>query len=184
MKRSAVPSVALVVAAALVALLVYGVAIKGTDTTLDEAVSKGRRPAAPGATLKLPRLDGTGQTSIADYRGKVLVVNIWASWCGPCEDEAPTLQRAQAKLEADGTGTILGVTNTDIPRKSVAFERKYGFTFPSVRDLDVKLYRALGSTGVPETLVLDAKGRVVALSRGQISDTFLDRAIARAKAST
>lgn len=184
MKRSAVPSVALIIAAALVALLVYGVAVKGSDTTLDAAVRNGRLPQAPGAALKLPRLDGTGDASISDFRGKVLVVNVWASWCGPCADEAPLLQRTQAKLEADGTGTILGVTNNDFPNKSIAFEREHGLTFPSVRDLGIKLYRKLGGTGVPETFVLDAKGRIVALSRGQVSQAFLDRSIAKAKAAT
>jgi cytochrome c biogenesis protein CcmG/thiol:disulfide interchange protein DsbE len=183
MKRSAVPSVALVVAAALVALLVYGVAVKGTDTTLDEAVMKGRRPPLPDATRTMPLVDGSGSKSVSDYRGKVVVVNIWGSWCEPCASEAPILQRAQAKLEADGSGTVLGVTKSDIPRKSIAFEKKYGFTFPSVRDLDSKLYRKVGSTGVPETFVLDAKGRVVAMNRGEISERFLTDAIAKAKAS-
>ncbi|WP_354698131.1 Thiol-disulfide oxidoreductase ResA [Paraconexibacter sp. AEG42_29] len=184
MKRSAVPSVALIAAAALVALLVYGVAIKGSDTTLDDAVRKGRLPQAPGATMKLPRLDGGGKASISDFRGKVVVVNVWASWCGPCADEAPVLQKAQKALEADGAGTVLGVTNNDFPNKSIAFERKHGLTFPSVRDLGIKLYRKLGGTGVPETFVLDAKGRIVALSRGQVSEEFLTQAIAKAKAST
>jgi cytochrome c biogenesis protein CcmG/thiol:disulfide interchange protein DsbE len=183
MKRSAVPSVALVVAAALVALLVYGVVTKGTDKTLDDAVAKGRLPQLPGAALSMPRVDGKGALRVSDFRGKVLVVNIWGSWCTPCEDEAPLLQREQAKLEADGAGTFLGVTKNDIPRKSVEFERRYGYTFPSVRDLDSKLYRKLGSTGVPETFVLDAKGRVVALNRGQIGEKFLVDAIAKARAA-
>lgn len=183
MKRSAVPSVALVVAAALVALLVYGVVIKGTNTTLDDAVRNGRLPQLPGATRKMPLVDGSGNQSIADHRGKIVVVNIWGSWCDPCAAEAPVLQRAQAKLQADGSGTIFGVTKSDIPSESVAFEKKYGFTFPSVRDLDSKLYRKLSSTGVPETFVLDAKGRVVALSRGEITEKFLTDSIAKAKAS-
>lgn len=184
MKRSAVPSVALVVAAALVALLVYGVVVKGTDTTLDDAVAKGRLPQLPGATLAMPRIDGKGPLRVSDFRGKVLVVNIWGSWCTPCEDEAPLLQREQAKLQADHAGTFLGVTKNDIPRDSVAFARRYGFTFPSVRDLDSKLYRKLGSTGVPETFVLDARGRLVALHRGQVDQRFLVDAIAKARAST
>lgn len=184
MKRSALPSVALVVAAALVALLVYGVAVKGTDTTLDSAVRKGELPAAPGATLKLPRLDGRGTASVADFKGKVVVLNVWASWCGPCEEEAPTLQKVQRTLAADGTGTVLGITNNDFPNDSRAFEQKYGYTFPSLRDLSAKLYRKLGGTGVPETFVLDAKGRVVALNRGQVTEKFLADAIDRAKAQS
>lgn len=184
MKRSAVPTVALVMAAALVALLVYGVAAKGTDKTLDDAVRKAQRPPVPGATLTLPRLDGTGTSDLAAYHGKILVVNMWASWCTPCRDEAPTLQKAQKQLQADGAGTVLGVTYNDIPRKSKAFEREFGLTFPSLRDVNTSLYRALGSTGLPETFVVDAAGRVVALSRGQITEQFLTGAIAKAKAST
>lgn len=184
MKRSAVPSVALVVAAALVALLVYGVVVKGTDTTLDDAVAKGRLPQLPGATIAMPNIDGSGTASVASFRGKIVVVNIWGSWCEPCAAEAPLLQREQAKLAADHAGTFLGVTKNDIPHESMAFAKKYGYTFPSVRDLDSKLYRKLGSTGVPETFVLDAKGRVVALRRGQIDEKFLQNAIAQARASS
>ncbi len=184
MKRSAVPTVALVMAAALVALLVYGVAVKGTDKTLDDAVSKAQRPPVPGADLALPRLGAQGTATLAAFRGRVLVVNVWASWCTPCREEAPTLQKAQRRLEADDAGTVLGITNNDIPRKSMAFEREFGITFPSLRDVDTRLYRELGSTGVPETFVLDASGRVVALSRGQITEKFLTGAIAKAKAAT
>lgn len=181
--RIAWPVLAMLVALALVALLVYGVVGKAADTTLDNAVRNGKRPALPSATLALPRLDGPGTGRIADARGGVLVVNLWASWCGPCEDEAPVLQQAHARMQADGTGAVLGITIRDFPNGSRDFERAYGITYKSLRDLDNKLYRDVGSTGVPETFVLDRLGRVVAMSRGQVGAAFLTRNIARAKAS-
>src|SRR4051812_35944045 len=102
MKRSALPTAVLVAATALVALLIYGVVSKGTDTTLDDAVKRGERPAAPGAGRALPVLgDDAAKRTLAEYKGKVVVLNFWASWCDPCKDEAPFLKATQARLAAD-----------------------------------------------------------------------------------
>src|SRR5262245_57258788 len=119
MKRSAVPFVAIIAVAALVGLLVYGVAAKSEDKTLDEAVTKKELPAAPSRNL--PVLGGDGTSSLAAYKGKVVVLNFWASWCEPCKDEAPELEKAQKRLQADGDGTVLGVTYRDQSGDSEAF---------------------------------------------------------------
>jgi cytochrome c biogenesis protein CcmG/thiol:disulfide interchange protein DsbE len=184
MKRSAVPSVALVVAAALVALLVYGVAVKGTDTTLDDAVKRGELPLAPAAAMTLPRLGAAGKASLAQYRGKVVVLNFWASWCPPCQDEAPVLQRAQKSLAADGAGTVLGATYNDASLKSLDFVREHGLTYPNLRDIGTSLAKEYGTRNLPETFVLDRRGRIVAISRGEVQQDFMDRALAKARASS
>lgn len=174
MRRSAVPFV-VVAATALVALLVYGVLAVGESTTLDDAVKRGETPPAP--VRELPMLDGsTG--SLADYKGKPVVLNFWASWCKPCEAEAPVLKEAQKKLKAAG-GELLGVTVDDASGDSKRFLQKHGLSFPSMRDVNGDLKKDYGGTGVPETFVIDRDGNVVAMSRGQIDEAFLDRALAK-----
>ena len=167
---------------ALVALLIYGVASKdSSSSSLDTAVQRGQHPAAPGATRALPALHGGGTHRLADYRGKVVVLNFWASWCTPCTDEAPLLQRTQQQLGAQGT--VLGATYNDVPGDSTDFERKYHVTYPSVRDVGLKLAQDYNTHALPETFVIDRNGRVVAISRGQVSEKFLSNAVQRALAS-
>jgi cytochrome c biogenesis protein CcmG/thiol:disulfide interchange protein DsbE len=175
MRRSAVPLVAVLAVAALVGLLVYGLAARSEDTTLDEAVQKSERPVAPD--LALPVLGSDAKQSLADLRGQVVVLNFWASWCEPCRGEAPELERVQKRLIADHAGTVLGVTFRDASKDSTAFMREFGLTYPSIRDVDGKLAQQYGTRALPETFVIDRQGRVVALSRGAIDRKFIDRAL-------
>jgi cytochrome c biogenesis protein CcmG/thiol:disulfide interchange protein DsbE len=178
MKRSAPAAVAAVLAAALVALLVYGVTQSGDDTSLDSAVKQGKRPPAPDRTL--PALDGSGSASLKDLRGKVVVLNFWASWCDPCRSEAPRLERMQRRLAKAGDGTVLGVTYQDVPSDSKAFIEKYALTYPNARDIGTRLAKQYGTRALPETFVLDRRGRIVAISRGEVSQAFLNRSVGEA----
>ncbi len=178
------PTVVLLAAVALVALLVYGLVAKGTDTTLDDAVKRGERPAAPGAGRALPVLgDDAAKQTLAQYKGKVVVLNFWASWCDPCEDEAPYLRKTQASLSADGSGTVLGATYNDDPDRSEKFLREHDLSFPVVRDVGTKLAHGFGTKNLPETFVIDPRGKIVAISRGVVSQQFLDAARCACKAN-
>src|SRR4051812_2659560 len=161
-----------VAAAALVGLLAYGVVAKGTDTTLDEAVAKGGRPAAPLATL--PRLQGAGRGSLADYKGKVVVLNVWASWCVPCREEVPLLQKTHEQISSRG-GVVLGVDTQDASGKALSFLKARDATFPSLRDRDRAYVRELGVTGYPETFLIDRSGRIAALQRFPVTQAWLDQ---------
>jgi cytochrome c biogenesis protein CcmG/thiol:disulfide interchange protein DsbE len=159
-------------AAALVGLLAYGVVAKGADTTLDDAIAKGGRPDAPAMTL--PRLGGSGSASLADYKGKVVVLNMWASWCDPCRDEVPLLQKTHERIAAQG-GVVLGVDTQDARGDALGFLKEAKATFPSLRDRDRTYGRDFGVTGYPETFLIDRKGRVAALRRFPVTQRWLDQ---------
>ena len=166
-----------VLAATLVAVL--GVALLSPSRN---ATDGGPLVGKPAPEFTLESLDGA-QVSLAALQGRPVVLNFWASWCEPCRDEAPVLQRAHEQLQEDGAGTVLGATFEDSPEDSLRFERETKVTFPSVRDVGQELAREYGTKNLPETFGLDREGRVVAISRGQISQEFLDDALAKARRS-
>ena len=159
-------------AAALVGLLAYGIAARHASTTLDDALAQGKRPAAPEMTL--PRLGAPGKASLADYRGKVVVLNMWASWCPPCRDEVPLLQKTQERIAPRG-GTVLGIDTQDVSADALKFLRTRDATFPSLRDRDRAYVHEFGVTGYPETFIIDRRGRVAALRRYPVTRQWLDR---------
>ena len=179
MKRVFGPLAAVVGAVGLIALLVFGLTTTGSDKSIDNAVARGVYPAAPQRSL--PLLAGGGERTLADYRGRIVVLNFWASWCDPCRAEARLLEQAQHKLAS--SGTVLGVTYRDTTPDSLAFVHQYGLTYPSLRDVDGKLAESYGTKALPETFVIDRNSRIVSISRGEVSQAFLDRAIARAQSS-
>ncbi|MDQ8047378.1 MAG: TlpA disulfide reductase family protein [Solirubrobacteraceae bacterium] len=177
-RRSPVPVAVVVLAALLIAVLAYGLIGSGKGNNLDSQVQRGELPPAPKATTQLAVLGGTGSQSLAQLRGKVVVVNVWASWCPPCIAESPIIEAIQTALQKTGEGQVLGLTHDDPSEKSIAFAQKHGLTFTSLRDVDDTLYKAFGASGPPETYVIDQQGRVAAISRGAITASFANRALA------
>jgi cytochrome c biogenesis protein CcmG/thiol:disulfide interchange protein DsbE len=158
-------------AAALVGLLAYGVAAVGPDTSLDQALRDGKRVDAPVA--ELPRLGADGSASLAQYKGSVVVLNVWASWCAPCQSEMPLLERTHKRIAPHG-GVVLGIDTQEPPEDALAFLRKKNITFPSLRDRDREYGRKYGVSAYPETFLIDRAGRIVTLRRGPVTQQWLD----------
>lgn len=177
MRRVAIPGLIALVAVALLALLVFGVARSTTNTSLDAQLAKGLHPVAPDARLTLPLLGRSGREDLADLKGKVVVVNVFASWCVPCAAEAPVLEQAQKQIASDNA-TVLGVTYLDAAPQSEQFVKSHGITYPVVRDVDGDLTHAFGATGVPETYIINREGKVAAIRRYQVSRSWLSGALA------
>lgn len=180
-RRSPVPVAVAVLALLLVAVLAYGLFGSGKGNNLDSAVQRGERPVAPKAATQLAVLGGTGTRSLGQLRGKVVVVNVWASWCPPCIAESPIIEAIHTALTKTGEGEVVGLTHDDPSSESIAFAAKHGLTFTSLRDVDNTLFDAFGATAPPETYVIDQQGRVAAISRGAISASFANRALAAVK---
>jgi cytochrome c biogenesis protein CcmG/thiol:disulfide interchange protein DsbE len=153
---------------ALLALLAYGLA-----SNEPEAEIAGK----PAPELELPRLSGNGTGSLEDYRGRVVVLNFWASWCEPCREESPLLQRWHERLEGRGA-TVLGVDALDEIGHARAFIDEYGLTYPMLRDGDGSTREPFGILGFPETFVIDREGRIAAIQRGPVTDEFMRERVA------
>ena len=165
-----VPIAVIGVILALVALLAYGLASNEPDRKIDDAVARGEREQAPH--FELPRLSGKGKSSLADYRGRVVVLNFWASWCRPCRAESPLLQRWHRRI-SKMDGLVLGVDALDEIGKARAFVSEYGLTYPMLRDGPGDMREPYGLLGFPETFVIDRQGRIAAVQRGPVDDRFM-----------
>jgi len=172
MRRLLLPGSAAVVATAVVALLVFGVSSQGANTSIDAAVARGVRPLAPDSHAALPVLGSSRRESLAALRGKVVVLNVFASWCTPCLAEAPVLEQIQRRIAPDNA-TVLGITYLDNSSDSEQFVRQHHITYPVFRDVSGNFVRAFGTTGVPETFVIDRAGRIAALRRSQVDSQWL-----------
>lgn len=181
-KRVYTSALAVLVGTGLLGLLIYGVSAQSASRTLDDAVARGQRPVAPEASRTLPLLHGSGTRSLASYRGQVVVLNFWASWCQPCQHEAPLLEHAERQLERH-RATVLGVTYQDTVPDARRFVQRYGLTYPSLRDVTGEVTHSYGTQALPESFLLDRSGRVVEISRGEVSSAFLARAMAVAQSS-
>ena len=167
--------------AALLGLLAWKTVV-GTGDEVSGELADGGRPQAPGFTL--PRLIGEGTLSLSSYRGKVVLLNFWASWCVPCKEETPLLQRSWRRWQGRGV-VFIGVNAKDFRGDARSFTRRYGVTYPNVYDGKGSTLGRYGVTGFPETYFLDARGRVVRRIAGPVTEPAeIDSGIERALAPT
>jgi cytochrome c biogenesis protein CcmG, thiol:disulfide interchange protein DsbE len=153
---------------AVIGLLAYGLLTKG-ETSL--AVGE------PAPDKQLETLNGSGTGEIADYRGKWVFVNFWASWCDPCRNEAPALEDYHQRHRAEGF-TVLGIDLGDATGDGRAFVERYGLTYPQLRDGDYRdRQEAYGMTGFPESFLIDPDGNLALIRRGPVTADYLESVV-------
>jgi cytochrome c biogenesis protein CcmG/thiol:disulfide interchange protein DsbE len=164
------------VAVLVVTLLIVGLVNRRNDGprfVADEVLAPAQRKPAPVYSLPVLSPGGTiapagRQVSLANLRGEPVLVNVWASWCGPCRDETPVLEGIWNRYKARGL-TVLGLNVEDVTDNALGFIHKYKLTYPSLRDGSQKTKQQFGYTGVPETFLVDKNGKVALYVPGPLT---------------
>jgi cytochrome c biogenesis protein CcmG/thiol:disulfide interchange protein DsbE len=161
----------LATAAVIAVLAVFGLASSSSTARLAPALPRERLTGTPVTLSSL--LAGTG--------GRPALVVFWASWCGPCAKEAPALERFSRS--AVGRGRIVGVDWSDAKSGALGFIKRYGWTFPTVRDAEGTVGNAYRLAVLPTTFVINTHGRISKVLRGPQSQHSLQVALAQVESS-
>lgn len=166
--------------------LAAGLVLTACSSASSSEQSNSRYISGDGSVVVVPEADRviapeiTGETldgkpfNLADYKGKVVPLNIWASWCAPCRAEAPALEQLSRELGPKGV-QFVGINTRDTQPAAQAFVKRFDLTYPDVWDPDGKIQLQFRGTlppqAIPSTLIVDRQGRVAARILGKVDRT-------------
>ena len=186
--RRVVTALSAAAAFALIGLLAYGLFVAGDTGTLARDIADGKRPRLPTFDLAVlwpptAERDPSDRALLADGRvqteellGTPTLINIWASWCVPCKQEAPVLEEAAARYR--GRVRFLGINVRDANQEARAFLRRYHATYANLDDPDDTVWSRFQATGVPESFLTNAAGQITLHEIGPFTPESLGRALA------
>ncbi|MFZ1362694.1 MAG: TlpA disulfide reductase family protein [Candidatus Nanopelagicales bacterium] len=170
----------------LILSLAAGLVLTACSSASSSEQSNSRYISGDGSVVVVPEADRviapeiTGETldgkpfNLADYKGKVVPLNIWASWCAPCRAEAPALEQLSRELGPKGV-QFVGINTRDTKPAAQAFVKRFDLTYPDVWDPDGKIQLQFRGTlppqAIPSTLIVDRQGRVAARILGKVDRT-------------
>ncbi|MGE7674002.1 TlpA family protein disulfide reductase [Lysinibacillus sp. NPDC094403] len=164
---------------ALLIVLLIGIVFKNVfikETTINPIVEKEDGTKQLVFDAKLTRLDESS-TTLEKYNGKVLIVNFWASWCGPCQEEASDLRDFYNNKSENVELLAINATSKDSSENAMKFQETYNLNFPIFLDLDGKLQKSFGIWAYPTTFIFDSKGILKYSIEGQVNQKELNKYI-------
>ena len=148
----------------LIVLILVGVGIIVLLQTKDSSLNLSGKPrlgkGVPAPDFTLPGLDGQ-MVSLADYRGKVVFLNIWATWCPPCVEEMPSMEKLYKQLKTEGFEILAVSMDVSGAQAVLPFMKKHKLSFPALTDTEGAMKSLYQTTGVPETFIIDKDGTIV-----------------------
>lgn len=166
-----------ILAAVVLALLFHAAARRDAGSlAVAEAIATPIREDRPAPAFDLPDLAGTGRVSSSAFAGHVSVLNLWASWCGPCQGEAAALRTAFDVERARGV-RFVGVDHMDTRRDAVAFATRERLPYALAFDPEGSVAARFGALGIPTTYVIAADGRIAYRFLGRVDAPGLERAV-------
>jgi cytochrome c biogenesis protein CcmG/thiol:disulfide interchange protein DsbE len=161
----------LVTAAILLPVVAFALLL-ATGLGGDPAEPTSELEGEPAPSFSLPRLGGGGAVDLASMRGQVVVLNFWASWCGPCREEHPNLAAAWERYRERGV-VLVGIDFEDTERAALDFAEELGVDWPLVADPGSRTAIAYGVFGVPETFVIAPDGTIAGTTVGAVTYDWL-----------
>lgn len=159
----------------VLALVLFVALVAYTFTRQDDTVLGAQPVGQPAPDFSLTLYDGKN-LRLADLRGKTVVLNFWASWCDPCREEAPALERVWKRYQERGV-LFVGVDIWDSESDGRAFIKRFGLTYSNGPDPTGSIGKQYGVTGVPETFVIDKDGKVARKFIGAVTERQLAASI-------
>jgi cytochrome c biogenesis protein CcmG, thiol:disulfide interchange protein DsbE len=162
--------------------LVIGVSVLFAFVILPYMRPKSKLEGGPAPDFALPVIhqgEAGNRVRLSDLRGKRVVLDFWASWCGPCREQAPILNALAQRHEAAGDLVVVGVNTSDEKDSAIQFARSANLAYVSVFDEGNRVAAAYSVTGLPTLVVVDEAGKIVAVRRNVVRQKELDQLVAR-----